>query len=394
MLRKLLHSVIGPDSVVGVDVVIHQETTTYLMVVLQKRKSNIDIIDKQSFLDWEELLQALPTDMPVTLNISGAGVLSKDSDHDKLEVTQVIPNVKVDDFYAQKSAGRVSIARKDRIHEFLEPLMVISPVISLSLNGFALENILPFIEGNPAEIESSYARYTVTEDHITRVAPLTEASELRYKLGNDFVEARFLVAYSIAFQALVAELTPVSSDDDYMVLQADEYAQKQLFKVGGMTLLGGVLMLLVINFLVFSSLRKSNNELQTELGLFDSQQSEINALQAEVSSKNNFLTKTGWLNPSRSAFYSDQIAATVPTKIGLEGLEINPYDAKLSRTLKETTFLTKKIHVSGFCNTGFELNKWIKNLKALEWVNTAEVLEFYQKEGAKNAEFKIEIDIN
>lgn len=390
MLESIYHKITSPKKVVGIDFNINSDGSKHIVALeLELIKNELNINDKQFFNDENELLGSLDKSIPVSINLSGKGVLTKKTNGNSIQ--QLLPNIKLDEFYIQETTHLVTVTRKDEVDKILQSFKESGvDVIGVSLNGLTIENINSLLDLNQ-EVNGNLFLYKFDNNEIVDVINAKNLENQTLKLGSENIEIKYLVAYSLAFQNILNVVDNIHINSGDLSLLEDEYLQKQLFKKGGFGALVLVLIVLLINFFIFNTLRDENQQLSTQLGMYEGQIKKIESLKKEVESKNKFLTKTGWLNSSRTSFYADQIGVTVPKSITLTELNINPRDKKESKKQKEDVFITNAIHVSGNCRSSLEINKWIKELKNLDWVEFAEVLTYNQSPEEKHAEFTIEV---
>lgn len=396
MLEFLYTKITSPKKVVGVDINCNTDGSYIIFLIeLTLDKNSISITDKSSVNSFDDIFQKIVKGIPVFVNLSGKGVLTKKINGEDLSISQILPNINIEDFYTQRISNFLSVSRRDVIDEIVQLFSKQEiDLLGVSLNGLPVENLIGLLNDKPNKVSGSTLVYQIEEEEIVEVSTNTDIESKDILVGDEWLSSDYLVAYSLAFQELLHQVDSIGIEEESITLLGDEFKQKQLFKRSGIGILGGVLFVLVINFFFFSSFRNTNQELVGQLGMYEGQIKKIESLQKEVESKNNFLTKTGWLNPSKASYYSDQIGETVPKSIRLTQLQLNPIDKKKTKKQKETIFTSNLILVSGTSKSSMELNKWIKVVKELDWVSNAEVLDYEQKTGSRNAEFTIEVILN
>ena len=393
MLDNLYHKISTPKKVLGLDIIHHQDDSYQITAIaLQLEKNNITVLDNWESNDIAQALGKIDKELPVFINLSGKGVLTKKVVQNNFSLNQLLPNLKIEDFYTQQTAQHISVMRKEQVDALCKQCEDEGvSVIGVSLNGFPIQNIQLVLDAKKDKIATGNSSYLFEDGQITALEGPQEESSENMMVGGERIAHHQLVSYSIALQVLVHQIEIIQITQEEIRELGEEYQQKKLFKTGSMALLGGVLALLLINFMLFSLFRNTHQSLNNELGLYEGQIKKIEALKNEVNHKNSFLTKTGWLNPSKTSFYADQLGNTVPKSIQLSQLVINPVDKKETKKQKETTFANQLIQISGTTNSSITLNAWIKQLKKITWVSTAEVLNYEQKPGNRQAEFTLEV---
>lgn len=393
MFDRIVDKITSPKKVIGIDVNQlggGEFALFFIELVLEKNEITIQKKWKETRID--RIVDEGDKTVPVFINFSGKGVLTKKANQDDLTISKLLPNIKEEDFYSQRTAKHISVVRRESVDDVLALFNEQNrDVLGISLNGFPVENSTNVLD-NLSEVSGPIYSYQFNDAEIDTISAPLEGKEIR--VGGDWLHSDYLIAYSVAFQSLIFQLDTIQVGESEVAVLEDNYKQKKLFKTMGMGVLLGVLFLLLINFFLFGSFRNTYQELTEQLGMYEGQIQKIETLEKEVESKNNFLTKTGWLHSSKASYYADQIGSTVPKSIELTGLAVNPVDKKATKKQKETVYKTNLLHVSGTTKGSITLNKWLKRIKELDWVRNAEVLNYSRSVESNNAEFTIEVKVN
>jgi hypothetical protein len=119
---------------------------------------------------------------------------------------------------------------------------------------------------------------------------------------------------------------------------------------------------------------------------------EMEKLSKEVKEKEAFLSGAGWLQSSSACYYADRIAATVPPSVKLTELSINPLDEKKSKEEKKQLFSTGSILIKGDCSRPTELNEWLDQIKLIDKINKARLVNYFYDNKENKGSFSIEIE--
>jgi len=115
-------------------------------------------------------------------------------------------------------------------------------------------------------------------------------------------------------------------------------------------------------------------------------------LRSELKLKEEYFVKSGFLDESKLAFYTDRIAESLPSEIHLTAFNFNPLKVKMKEN-KPIEFLTGTINISGTVTQSIILNNWVKGLKKTDWINSIAIIGYNQESAEIPAEFTIQIDI-
>ena len=377
---------LNPKKVFGIEYFISiddEVTLNYSLLTLEKG------IVKYKEKNEKELKQ-LDKNIPIAISICGKGILTKTLEHSNQVPKEIFPNIKLDDFYLQKEDEILCIARKDVIHEVIAAVVNEGfNVISVNLNGLAVKSVLPFIGKNISTIQLSNFSYEIENENLNSFSKQTASTS--YSIGDELIESKNLISYATAFQELLPNYETHSLQEEQFRNYKEEFKQKKIFKVAGITSLMFVFLILLVNFFIFNQLHEQFNANTSELNVYESQLTKLKSIKEEVQTKEGFMKQSGWYNPSKVSYYADRIGSTIPNTIILTSFEINPFDKKESKKLKEIKFTNDLIIIEGWTQNSFEINKWINIIKEFEWVEEALVSNYIDNPENSKAKFVIEI---
>ena len=385
MLEKLKHIVI-PQKAAGLEIILEDNKARLVLVVVEL-KNNLLQIEKKVMLESIESLTdyITTTDVPINLVVNGKGVLHKKVKgiNDKNHALQsALPNAKLADFYFQHydhaDTWFISIARKLTIDELLVNLKAKGfLVVSLSLGGLSASSLIPLLDIGLGELSFSGHTLTITNLEIFdyKFSSDTE-QEGTIQIDKEVLENKYLLAYAAAFSELLSSPNKITVDDNFFMEQRGELKHKRVFKVAGMGVLCFFLFVLVVNYLFLDNYKKDVERLSAQETHYAGMMNKASKVQEEVKEKEVFLSEAGWFSAARQSYYADRIASTVPAAIKLTSLSINPLNEKESRTKKKLLFSTGVIHITGECSRATELNPWLQQLKKLNQVYKAEIINY------------------
>lgn len=387
MLEKSLSNVFKRRSVVSIEAtILSGEQFVYSGVHLSLKKG-LCVVDQTlpHAKSMDEVLAVFTNDIPVSLSLSGRGILHKrlvnPSSDDQKNLDSILPNAKVEDFYIQKFPVQqdivFSLVRKQVLHDVLSQFKHVKLVVThVVLGGVSLETILPLMELQATDL--------VVGGHVMKISQ-SSISDYRYERGEhqdrlitlegEQIAESVLVAYATGIQTL-SGVDPLGIDVEPLALERSEYVHKRFFNVFGVGVLVFFLLILIINFLLFNYYNSRHQELAGNQTRFTGYKESLDSVQRKVSARQSFLSTSGWMKPSRVSFYADEIGGSVPASILLTELSVNPYDERLTRAEKKLVFGVGRIAVMGTCNRPTDLNPWIQNMKQMQWVDAVEIQNY------------------
>lgn len=362
---------VGPRQAFGVDITLKQDGNEFHLVELSRKKDSITITKEASYHSFDELLSTVEKGALIGIRLSGKGVLSKKFDSAIPEtqlLSQLLPNAKPDDFYVQtnehNSKTNASIIRKELLIEWVEKFE---------------QYFLVTIElGNESqEVLEQYINYSETEDQ-------------EITIGDQKLNKESLPAFSAAFKAILnideATLTLTTTSH-----QHDEYFQKRIFQLAGVTTLGLSLIILLANFILFQNYRTANAEVSQEAAKYMSINATKDSLRTVIDQREDFLAKTGWLSDNIISKQLDAIASIMPSELLLNSMVFNPLDEKLTREFRKNQFTTGVIHIAGETSNTVALNQWVSDINKMKTVTKTDIIKYEYDSRNRVGLFKIAV---
>ncbi|MBC7387684.1 MAG: hypothetical protein H7329_00595 [Opitutaceae bacterium] len=398
MIRFLPNSIKGLSLVAGAEIILTDEGYHIQFALLEKRKGNVKILKSQvNIVNYLELKYLIDKEIPIAVSISGKGILHKKVEKTELSpsqlLSQIIPNAKSSEFYLQLTGFVLSIIRKSVLEELLLEFDKVGlNIISISLGGLPIKSILPLLDTQDSEI-LHVCNHTIqfkSDEVVSYEYDKNNLQDLEYTtIGTDKVQSKLIAAYSCAFQQFLN--LQIEIQNPTLTLKRDEFISKGVFKKIAFGALGFFFFVLLVNFVVFSITSAESSKLMVAYDLHQDHLELLNKLQKEVKEKERFFQNEGWLHISKSSYYSDRIAASVPASVLLKTLTINPANELESRNLRKQIFDDNLIIITGSCNHPIDLNGWISKLKDFSWVKKVNVETYQFDSGQKAGNFKIEV---
>lgn len=406
MINRLKNwKILRGNTVAGLQLTVSGDSAMeFSLVILQKNKSRLNVKEKLiSATSLDEISAAIPKNTPVYISVDGKGIVHKkvniSADIDeKTALAHILPNALPEDFIIEINPvsvdkSFVSVARKENIIGLLNDMVNAGiNVHSVTLGCFSLNKVIAYIKNLPKEIILQKNKLEIRDEKIFEIDKCEEENNYyTFKIGDENIEQDILIPFSIAFGHFIGETV---KDYSIPMLQnrQEEFFYKKLFVVMGWGILIFLFSILLINFILFDHYNNKNNELSLRVNQNKDLLSRLDTLSSQLKQKETFIKKGGFLNPSRTSYYSDRLAYLLYDETMLTRIEINPLQKKLKQA-DEPLFGYDIIAVEGITTKSTVLNDWIHLLKKEAWIGEVILINYINESGSSSAEFELEIKI-
>jgi hypothetical protein len=374
------------------------------IVIVRRRRQQLDVeLQELNITDIEVLKKKIPQGIPVVAVLSGKGVLHRVVQSSSVDIAtllhKVLPNAAAADFAVQHipAAGAqqlVSVMRRSAADELLEQLRSAGiSVVACSLGAAAAAELIPLLLPNHSTA-MQFGMHSITWEN-SQAAALesneNRASDKSIDLNGTSIKLTAVPAFAAAVQLLTGNGTAKVISTDLQLAAAD-FAQRRLFKLGGLTLLAVTLSILIGNYLVFSHYWEKKAALEEELQLNGNLLERVREMSKQTEMRRNFLSQTGLKQAGKHSFFADRLAAGLPDALLLTRLAIAPRE----RLQREDTiaFRPAVILLEGECAQSVLLNNWITKLNTENWIAKASLRNYVQPGNRKTGQFEIEIQLS
>lgn len=353
--------------------------------------------------DAEGLAKQLGTKVPIALNLSGKGVLTKQvpaaSGDEQHDMARIIPNLNADDFYLQQFISNdqlfVSLVRKTLAGHWINILEQQGfTVLMLSLGPFPASHMLNQLNVYENEVVFNGIRISRDTGQNWTAVDYSPAFQAPFtlKIGAEPIDQQLIMPYAAAFQlALSDKLEPVKATVDALDTRYGQIIGTKKLKVTGALILGVFFILLLLNFVTLSWLNSENSRLDGQASVSANSNSDMQALTAQIKAKEALLKDMGWDGGFNKARLIDQLAALLPGEITLREIAINPPDVN-NKDSRGQHFLDRRIKLSGNSQQVIAVNEWIARIKTLKWVKGAGLDNFEFDNDQNTGKFNIIIN--
>lgn len=382
-----LKSIFRVNTVQVIELVLDEADGKVEVVVtkLKKESRNIKIVSS-GFLHFEAITSAidqLDKRLPSILVVSGNIVLNKvktAESSNQIDISEVIPSDDQLFVYqaAQIKKGKAfSIIRKEEASEILK-LLEDFKILDLWIGP---QPLLHFQESLPRNLAILTRGYQII--FTVDASVVIEEKELGWDKGNrgdktiqvagQRIDPDSLPGFSagaLFFLGIHGDAKNIQKLDE---IKAD-FKFERLSQIIGWSGALLLLVLLLVNFLVFSQMNSHNNQLR-----FSSSESEyslqlIDSLETELAGKRSFFSTSGLGESSKVSFFADRIGYITPEGIAFESLVVFPEVKNDDENSYQFDRLS--ITIRGRSKNSSVLNLYINQLRGLDWVSDVKVLPY------------------
>ena len=359
---------------------------------LSRQRDVVEIMQQEhdltSVAALAEALTPEPEPLALALTLAGRGVLWRllpgSPAESKVEqvaaLTAALPGVNLNDFYGQYQVGsngtQVALIRRQLLDPLLEELHAAGLwVVAISLGPYDFATLLPYL---PATAKPPVRRVGEFQVHLNAAGdglssvdyqPGEEAGTDVFAVGKDVFSSPQVLPYAAALTALVSPTTegeeplPVP----YVRERRAEWGYRYLYQRLRLAVPLVILALLLGNFFASQHLLDEQNQLAARLGNNQHLLQDVQQLRQATGLKHNFLTSTGWAQPSWNSLCADRLAASLSPGLNLLSLEVAPPAAGPGGG-QSVNFQPDLVTVRGQCRDAQQFNAWLQRITKLAWV--------------------------
>ena len=333
MQPKIKELIYSKEAFAGVECLQREGTFYYHLCILKKEKNSAKIVlQQENISSLSELKEILKEDLPIFLGINIKGILNRVLDYvpssKEDALTTVFPSAKEEDFYLQQvetnQKALISIVRKDSVLELLKDFEAAELwVVNAFVGPFWVEEILPILPAYVQTVQIEQQVLTIENQHITGLSKSVETSQDSFSIGGDRVSESLSLALSMAFLA-ITQPTIQGVEADFIAQQQINFYYKRLFHYTALVALAFFFVALFTNYLLFDYYDSEQKGLKVEVSQQQSLLNQRDNLAKKYKAKKSLLGDQLHLGQSKSSYYADQLAATLPSSLQLTKLVLFP----------------------------------------------------------------------
>ena len=371
----------------------------YDLAILEIKNGKIDIKQKETNLDFEDVVKLSGNKSALFLNIDGSGVLhKKNTQHTNIDnIHQIFPNINKDDFYFQlyqpeETAGYVTLIRKNVLDHVYESFKQKNHfILDISLGPFSCYSIKNLLNNEDVEqLQTTLYNFNLQTNDIKPVKP-ADQNKKTYYIDDVAISASLMPVFACVIMYISGENTILLKDENIISDEVD-YRYFNYFKIAGTAILSIIFLILLINYMYFNKYQENLNGLSVETNRNMQNINKIEELNNAISLAEKIINNTGISSQTKFSFYCDRIAMLLPYNIILDELWAQPLQGKI-KTDKEIIYNRNKISVSGYTTKSTLLNQFMQNLEEEKWIDDVSIIDYSFDNTNNRALFKIEISV-
>ncbi|TDS20888.1 hypothetical protein DFQ03_0146 [Maribacter caenipelagi] len=396
MIKRILRHITEGSIFAGLEINTSANGDIYYFLEIKKLKDELVISKSLILNNLEDIKLHINRTTPLFLCFNNDSILTKQLSNPSISaeaalVNEAFPNIEIKTFYweiIQKSQNSiVSISRKEFVDSVLQKLsqIKITPFqISLGVSG--IEEILQYTDEEFLYLNSQNLK--LNNGDIIEIKSDTINQEVFYEI-NELKMSNFnLLIFGQILSHLNENQRFTNFSDKNQKLNG-HVKNERIFDGVGKFALAFFGMLLLVNFIFYNHYFSKANELQTNLLASDSQKENLIKLENTIKIKQEKINIISNSSNSKSTYYLDKIAQSIPQSILLNKIDYQP----LTKNIQDNKpiFIDKKIILlTGLSNDNNQFSKWIEILEKNDWIVSIETLDF-DFVNDNSSEFSIEI---
>jgi Tfp pilus assembly protein PilN len=394
MLKKLLTY---GNTFCAVEHTANNSIEAFNLLKLKKEKKELKIIDNKQLESIDSVFSNLKKQQHIFLTINNQHVLFKHItgtfNADELIVKNAFPSIKISEFYYQIVSTTqkhfVAICRKKYVRSLIDQYQSNNiSVIDFSLHNLAISTLNPFLDQE--SIWSSNAEIILNNSIIEDIQN-KDVAEKKYTINNLSISNNFVLSLA---GILTYYLKATNIKGNYIEFKNSLYQlyfNKRFYYLGLRGALSILFLVLLINFVIFSSLRKKASSLNNEILVKSNQKNALLNIKNRVDKKTKLVNSIYALSDAKTSSLINYIGESVPSKLQLTKLEFQPIKNSIKEN-KEIIVLNNKINIKGISKSNKLFTNWISDLELKDWVQKVVVVN-YGKGKSTTAQFEFEITI-
>nr|WP_298867304.1 hypothetical protein [uncultured Allomuricauda sp.] len=376
-----------------------ENTIKFHLVEAVRKKGELTIANSQDFDELDMLPKFCKTSVPLYLICNTADVITKQLEaasnlSGEAAVERMFPGLDLDVFYYQISKLKnhllISIAKKNGVDSYLDKLKEMNfSVVGFSLGLSTLGSLLNYINNETIYTNTNKIAFDSGHSEKLSISKVNNTAPVSYTVNGLHMKNSALVAFSGILDFLSDSAAHNSNFDAAVQNLQNEFKRNRIFRIVSRSSLVLILLILLSNFFVFSHYFDSVASLKENLAFDNENKKNLMTLTAKVAEKERKVDAVLSVTNSRTSHYLDELAASIPKSILLDGIQYQPL-TKPVQVLKPIEVNIDELIVTGNCINSEDFSSWLIYLERLEWVRSVETLEYdYKNQNSSNFKIKI-----
>jgi len=261
-------------------------------------------------------------------------------------------------------------------------------IIGFSLHNLAIASLIPFL--NQSEIETSNSSISIYDKMVHEIKK-SELSPTEYNINDLKISSNYVLGLSGVLSYFYNNTHNKSNFIDVEKQLKRFYNNHRFNIIGFKTALGIVFSILLINFLFFSNAHSKRTTLNREVLTNNNSKNTLLQLQNRVDQKIKLTKSINSLSSSKTTWYLNELAKSVPVKLQLSELSFQPLSKSIKKE-KEIKVKEKIIIIKGVSKDNDSFSKWTAELGQKNWIEKIVIVSHGKgKSTTSTFEFSIKI---
>lgn len=396
-LKERLQHIIDGSTYQGLEVFSIGDSVHWSFLKLKRSKGELILLFESTSASLDTVLTEVDKNSPLVLVINTSKVLKKQIAHEaqgtpEQWVGQAFPNLDMDSFHFEvmESSGTriVSICKTSEMDGMLKILKghgILPTKVYLGIS--ALKNSIPYL--NLPVVGSNFA-----------IIPDGTGSlhlENRDAMGQGKINIHGLTVSEFSLLPFSAILGHIAQDRGIsnlvsinMVLD-NGFKNRRFFHLGLQVGLGTILVLLLLNFVLFSHYRSKTQDMDSS-SILEMQTEMLKEMRDRVNKKETKLNNMLGSSQSKASYYLDRIAQSLPQSVLLDELVYQPLSKPVQEG-KPIEVTKQSLVLSGETADKEAFTQWTDTLEKMDWITQVEILG-YEYASSSSDRFSLNIELH
>ncbi|MFY7669769.1 hypothetical protein ACOSP6_01640 [Tenacibaculum sp. MEBiC06402] len=361
---------------------------------LSKQKNELVLKNSESFNSLENLFSYLKEikQEHLVLVVNNNQVLSKSipfvEPNKELVFKNAYPTLVKSNFYAQVSYSNtnsfISIVRNDYVEKLVREYQSNAiDVVDVLIGSLSVSAISDVIE--ETEVYTSNAKVTLLDKQIHLIENKSFDVSI-YTINGLKIQSSYVLSLGAIVSFYLQKGIFFSENN------VTQFKEKKTFNLGYKLVLGVIFLMVLVNFLFFSSYNKEVAKLQEQLEIKTGAKLRLKEISVSLEKKRKLLSELQNSSLFSVSKYADQIVEEIPNSVVLSEINYQPIEGTI-RKEKEVKFKVKEIEIKGVLNNYNEFTSWIDKIEQKKWVNQLLELSTEKDKRKKNSSFHVLIRV-
>ncbi|MBD80176.1 MAG: hypothetical protein CL840_14780 [Crocinitomicaceae bacterium] len=338
-------------------------------------------------------LQSGKTDLSIT--ITGKGVLRKIISSEKAGIAlikEAFPQISVDDFYYQADqipqGYLVSIVRKSQLSEILNPeSSLIQRMVSLNLG------VGSFIKLFEKNVQLSCYNIRLENRELVQITESKEEPSQQVTVGSESLPAESALLQLAGYYSLMGIGPSLSSEVETTLKNTSTSIENNLLKKGGVAAIVLTLLMVLVNFVCFSSLNKTLNQESIKKLSVEKEMRELQEKQNQFKERKELFDKLNFKEQTHHSELIDQIASRATSDIQFTSVVVYP-EKNSNQAKKSIEFDKNSMQITGLAKHSDGFKKFTQYLNELDLLKSVKMTQFSRNQKLGGYDFKLLIALN